>query len=335
MFGMEEMPSPNDYRTPPFMKDHSVLLVNARSGISLLLEMLSPRSIWVPSYLCGAILEAVGGGTTNVRFYEVDYDLVLPSLRWLDNIEPNDIVILIDYFGFPCNRSYITRVKEQGAWILEDACQALLSGGVGRFADFVLFSPRKFVGVPDGGILLSNGKGDLCSIDLKRPPSRWWNKALRAAVMRRRFDTHGGSRRWLELFQEVELECPTGPYAMSDVSKKILMNGFDRPAIARRRVANYQILAEELGRVTLFPDLSSDVVPLGFPIRVKNRDRVRQTLFVHEIYPPIHWPIQGIVPERFRDSHRLATEIMTLPCDQRYDSDDMERMASLILKEDK
>jgi hypothetical protein len=37
-----------------------------------------------------------------------------------------------------------------------------------------------------------------------------------------------------------------------------------------------------------------------------------------------------MVPERFDASHRLAAEIMTLPCDQRCGPADMERMAALV-----
>src|SRR5215210_7817312 len=161
MFGLEEIlhseerPNSNGSYAPPFAKDQSVFLLNARSGISLLLKILSPPNIWVPSYLCGAILEAVDEKITTVRFYEVNYDLALPSLGWLVNVRPNDMVVVIDYFGFPYNRSHMARIKEQGAWVLEDACQALFSGEVGEFTDFVLFSPRKFLGVPDGGILIS------------------------------------------------------------------------------------------------------------------------------------------------------------------------------------
>lgn len=33
---------------------------------------------------------------------------------------------------------------------------------------------------------------------------------------------------------------------------------------------------------------------------------------------------------RFHDSHHLAAEIMTLPCDKRCDNGDMERMAQLV-----
>lgn len=45
--------------------------------------------------------------------------------------------------------------------------------------------------------------------------------------------------------------------------------------------------------------------------RYKEEGRFRQALFDHEIYPPVHWPIKGIVPEKFRDSHQLSDEIMT------------------------
>jgi hypothetical protein len=72
--------------------------------------------------------------------------------------------------------------------------------------------------------------------------------------------------------------------------------------------------------------LPDGVVPLGFPVRLKERDRVRQALFDARIYPPVHWPIAEVVPNEFGASHQLATEIMTLPCDQRYGAPDVERM---------
>jgi len=111
------------------------------------------------------------------------------------------------------------------------------------------------------------------------------------------------------------------------------MHSFDYSTIAQRRIDNYKFLARLLADIALFPNLSANTVPLGFPIRVKNRDRLRQVLFGHQIYPPVHWPIQGIVPQEFRDSLKLADEIMTLSCDQRYNRQDMKRMASIILGE--
>lgn len=331
IFGLEEAHEANGC-TPPFLKDGDIFLVNARSGLLLLVELLLPGQVWMPSYVCGPMLQAVDKSVTRVRFYEVNYDLSVPSLEWVDCIQRGDLVILIDYFGFPCESSCTIRVREQGAWVLEDACQALLSEDIGRFSDFVLFSPRKFLGVPDGGILTLNCETDFDGIDLESPPTEWFLKTLFATILRREFDIHGGGRRWFKLFREAENECPIGHYAMSDLSKTLLMQGFNYSEVSQRRIENYHILNAKLDRLALFPKLSSGIVPLGFPIRVKNRDQVRHMLFDHGIYPPVHWPIQGIVPEGFRESHKLANEIMTLPCDQRYSSKDMHRMAQLVLK---
>ena len=318
---------------PPFLAGHKVLLVNARSAILFLLEWLSTARVWMPSYLCGSMLLGAYQRGVGVEFFDVNHDLRVSSLAWLDGVRPGDLVVLIDYFGFPCESACAIEAKRRGAWVLEDACSALLSSHVGRCADFVVFSPRKFLGVPDGGILSNKCGLPAPRMELQSPPPEWWIKALSAGVERREFDRHGGDRRWFELFQEVEAEAPVGHYAMSELSRALLTHSFDYSAIARQRVANYRVLADMLWEIAVFPDLPSGTVPLGFPIRVKDRDHVRQTLFDHEIYPPVHWPIKNVVPSDFVDSHRLAAEIMTLPCDQRYGEDDMARMASTLLRE--
>jgi hypothetical protein len=328
-FGLEEILS-SDNCYPPFLMGKNIFLVNARSGILLLIKLLSPPNVWLPSYLCASIVETVEKSETRVRFYGVTYSLEVPSRTWLDDVQQGDLVVLVDYFGFPCDYSCARQAKEQGAWVLEDACQALLSKEVGNYSDFVLFSPRKFLGVPDGGILTLRRESDFPHLDLQSPPAEWWLSALLATVLRREFDSYGGSRRWFELFQKVEAEAPIGKYTMSELSKMLLMNAFDYSAIARRRIDNYEILADKMSDLALFPDLSSNTVPLGFPIHVEGRDNLRRVLFDHKIYPPVHWPIQGIVPEEFEDSHKLASEIMTLPCDQRYDSSDMYRITELV-----
>jgi dTDP-4-amino-4,6-dideoxygalactose transaminase len=332
LFGLEEMLS-QSRSSPAFLRSDSVLLANARSGIALLIELLSPAHVWIPSFFCGPIIKAVGECKTTVKFYEVDYDLNLTSLAWLDSIQPNDLVVLVDYFGFPCDPQHINKIRERGAWILEDACQALLTEDVGRFSDFVLSSPRKFLGVPDGGVLTLNREVAAGAVTLAPPPKTWWLKAFSAVVLRREFDLHGGDRHWFELFQRSEVEGPIGPYAMSELTGMLLRHGFDYSMMAEKRVKNYELLANELGEFALFPILPPGVVPLGFPVRIKDRDRVRQVLFRNEIYPPVHWQIQGAVPEEFSDSHRLASEIMTLPCDQRYGKDDMNRVIAVLSEE--
>jgi dTDP-4-amino-4,6-dideoxygalactose transaminase len=308
-------------------------LANARSGISLIVDLLSPARVWLPSYLCSAILQAIDGRVTNKRFHRVGDDLVVSSHDWLTELVPGDLVILIDYFGLPCDSSCGILAKERGAWVLEDACQALLSALVGQSSDFVLYSPRKFLGVPDGGILTFRCDFCIPGMDLTSPPTEWWHQALLVTLLRREFDSQRGSRRWFKLFQEVERRQPLGHYAMSPLAKTLLLHGFSYSTIAQRRIDNYGLLADRLGGIALFPTLPPGAVPLGFPIRVADRDWIRHKLFERETYPPVHWPVPDLVPQEFKESRRLSYQIMTLPCDQRYGAGEMSDMAEIVLRE--
>ena len=84
MFGLEEILNANN-SAPKFLAGNNIFLLNARSCIWFLVKHLSPSQVWVPSYLCGSICEALNAEEIIVRFYEVDYNLMIPSLHWLDS----------------------------------------------------------------------------------------------------------------------------------------------------------------------------------------------------------------------------------------------------------
>ena len=313
----------------------TVLLANARGGLRLLAQSLRPKQVWLPSYLCGDMLLAFEGLACKVDFYEIDAFLRVPTASWMDSLLEDDLVVAIDYFGFPTDPIFLEAVQARRAWIVEDSCQALLTERVGEMADFVLYSPRKFLGVPDGGVLCACSprahRTGIFKIPLRPPPQNWWFDALTAAVWRRDFDLAGNDPAWFALFQQSEKSTPVEPYAMSELAQTILLRKFSpSKAITARRI-NYQYLLGKIGHIALFPDLPAGVVPLGFPVRCPNRGAVRKKLFDNKIFPPIHWFIDGIVPNFFKASHQLAREIMTLPCDQRYTPEDMARVADCLL----
>lgn len=332
MFGLEE--APRCSTLPAFPGPEALAMVNARSCIRLLVETLRPRCVWLPSYLSPSLLEAVDPRRFTVRYYEMTGDLAIASADWVDAVIAGDLVIFIDYFGFPCDDSRFRCLRERGVLVLRDASQALLSNRPRQQTDFVVFSPRKLLGVVDGGVLVAPGApeklDEVREVPLESPPAGWWLTALNAAILRREFDRHGGDRRWFDLFQEAERTQPLGAFRMSELSMTLLRHGFDYDDIARRRRENYEGLLDRLEEIALFPELPPSVVPLGFPVRLENRAEVRRALFDHEIYPPVHWSLPAGVPRRFADSHRLAEQILTLPCDQRYDVDGMDSMARLV-----
>jgi dTDP-4-amino-4,6-dideoxygalactose transaminase len=315
---------------PPFLQGGEILTLNGRSAIRLVTEKLSPATVWLPSYLCEAAVEAMTRPGMQIRFFAVSYDLTIDPDAAFENVRAGDLVVLIDYFGVPSPPELAAAARQRQAWILKDASQALLTEGVDAGADFVVFSPRKFVGVPDGGILRPvHGWHD--QLSLGEPPRDCWLQALAASALRALFDMTGEDLGWFGMYQASEIAAPIGPYTMSALSQELLTTGINFAEMAERRVINYGVLSSLLHECALIPSLPPGAVPLGFPIRIPDRARARQALFAERIYPMVHWPIEGVVPRAFTESHRLADELLTLPCDQRYDGADMERIAATIL----
>ena len=331
MFGLPRVVGALRPSLPEFLSGPSAFTANARSALGIVCRQIVPRFIWLPSYLCEVILRAVEWAKCPYQFYPTNGTLGVDDFEWIKSVSEEDAVLLIDYFGFPQTDEVVNRCRETGAVVIEDACQALLSDCVGTHADYTVYSPRKWVGVPDGGILKVAEHSQIPEMTLTPPDEEWWLTGLEASIQRRQSDDYcGEDREWFSLFQKHDREDVTGPFSMSDLSKSLLRRCFDYEEIAARRRDNYSILYESLSEYSLTGVLPTGVVPLGFPIRTSRRDDLRQAMFAEQIYPPVHWDLDGVVPESFTASHQLSREIMTLPCDQRYGEADMQRLVSVI-----
>jgi len=331
VFGLPDCAGERDQDGLPALQQPHLKLVNGRSALYVLSVHREAQRAWVPAFLCDAVVSALQKAGVDLRFYPVSEDLQVPPESWLQEILPGDFLVMIDYFGFPSDRDIMKEAQGKGAVVVEDASQALFTAGDTR-ADYVVYSLRKFLGVPDGGILSCGNGHALPVLPLAPCPVDWWLKAFTAALERREYDLYEAEGRWFELFRESEAEAPCGAFAMSEFSQALLQRCFDFPANARQRRNNYQRLLTRLRPLALFPELPPGVVPLGFPIRLRNRDAVRRALFHERIFPPIHWPIAGVVPSELKASHTLAADVLTLVCDQRYDAADMERTADIVLR---
>ena len=55
-------------------------------------------------------------------------------------------------------------------------------------------------------------------------------------------------------------------------------------------------------------------------------------MFQNNIFPQIHWLAETLTGPEFEQGEELRREILTLPCDQRYNRDQMEWMAHIVRK---
>jgi selenocysteine lyase/cysteine desulfurase len=182
-----------------FLDNRNLFFANATSALAVLIGRLRPEQVWLPSYLCVALLVATRQTGATARLYPIDAALGLRSLSWLDDVRSGDVVVMVDYFGQLVSLEQVGAIRARGAWVVEDATQAMLSDGAGGRGDFAVFSPRKFLGVPDGGILIINRPLDVSWPERTSPPDDWWSTAFNATMLRRLFDAHGGNRDWFDL----------------------------------------------------------------------------------------------------------------------------------------
>lgn len=118
---------------------------------------------------------------------------------------------------------------------------------------------------------------------------------------------------------------PVGRIPMSAHTKVQIASVIDFDVEAGQREKNFDYLLSEIGDIALFRD-RQEAVPIGFPVVIEDRDRVRKQLYEEMIYPPVHWDVSKVAPVNFTQSHDLSKRIMTLPCDGRYQISDMERV---------
>lgn len=312
----------------PFAGQNMQYFLSARCALLALCKARRPRVAWLPSYLCGSLQTPFLQSGVAIRYYGIDQHLQVAETSWIGEVRAGDLVLVIHYFGVPHRNFPIDWVKARGALLVEDASQALFLPQQFPESTCILYSPRKFLGVPDSGILVSHGETGIESSLLQEPPRNWWRAAVAMSLKRRDFDISGQPNAWYSIFRRVEAELPVGLYRASDLSRVLVAN-LDYDAIRQRRRANYDRLLLVLGDYAIFPELGPDVVPCGFPVRVDRgrRDRVASHLHARQIFVPVHWPIERIVPAAFHASHELALSCVTLINDQRCVPEDMDRQA--------
>ncbi len=332
VFGLESPCEGGESSRPPFLGRNTQYFLSVRCALIALIEARKPRSAWLPAYLCGTILTPFLQSKVAIRFYEIDDSLDVAETSWINQIQPGDLVLAIHYFGFPNPSFPSDQVTSRGAFLIEDASQALFLGQQFPESTCILYSPRKFLGVPDAGVMVSEGETGTESAELTAPPLEWWRSAVEMSLGRRDFDLTGQPNNWFAQFQNVESEFPIGLFRASDLSR-MLLSAVDYAAIRARRRANYAELLELLGEYAVFPELGPDVVPLGFPVRVNPgiRDYVLRHLHSVKIYSPMHWPVAGFLPPGFLGSRQQSLSLMTLLCDQRCSRGDMRRQAAEFL----
>jgi hypothetical protein len=241
-------------------------------------------------------------------------------------LRKGDAVLGVDYFGVRSETlPELARRFADAVWI-QDRAQALWPDPE-PWGDHVLYSPRKVVGAPDGGVLVSR--------DGPLPAPEWSpdEDDGRLEPSRMRADDPLGLRNavWFAAYRAAEAAMTSAPRPMSQVSRRVI-DGIDTQAVVGRRRANAETLLAQLGGSALFDaDRLLAGTPLGVPVLTEDAGAAVERMARRRVFCARHWAELPSPASDFPAEHALSRRLLTLPCDHRYDRDDMMRVAEAFL----
>ena len=308
--------------------DPGLTFANGRSALAALVATQKPQKVWLPAYICRSVPAAVRITGVTLDFYPVGAELEPDTLFLQHQAGPREMVLAVDYFGRPPTDYFMNFVRSRPDLLfVEDASQALDTGQPpwGRWR---LHSPRKLLGVFDGGFITPATAVDPA---WTAQPSQTEGRSL-AALGRFEDEAETNNHHWHSANQRREASEETGRDRMSRLSRSLLQDTSPGPLISKRRT-NFAILATTLQPMAFLPDRLPTFAPFGFPIQTlpEQRPTLIAALVAQGIFPAIHW---SDLPSdlSFASEHHLARTLLTLPCDHRYGSAEMERVATLTLR---
>lgn len=302
-----------------------VAFVNARSALAALIEMVEPPHVWLPTYICADVV--AGSWSHRARFYPID-EICNPDIQTLErDTIPGDFVVAVDYFGRPPGREFCAFAqRRRDLQFIDDRAQAL-DPRVQPWADWCLYSPRKLIGVADGGILVAERPDRaLPKPSLPGDVVHLWSPSL----LRYEDVSETDNETWFASYRAKEAAMPTGGQEMTRLTSWILSRS-SLEGLAECRVRNWRLLDKYLQRWRAF-DCGADAVPFGYVITVSPsaRSEILKALHSDGIFAAIHWPhlaAQDIAESLLEGFHR---RIVTLPCDHRYDESVMRHLAEKV-----
>lgn len=304
-------------RKEPLHKN-AVYLNSGRHALEYILRGIgSIRSLWIPYFTCDVVLQPLERLGIPYKFYRINEHLELANKIRLDDSE---YLLYTNYYGI--KDAYVRTILETyESRVIIDNAQALYCSAV---AAHQFYSPRKFMGMPDGGLAVTNvpntakslpfdNSFDRCSHLLKRVeliPSEGYN------------DFRENSKK----IAQAQLS------QMSTISKRIFETS-ELTFIKQQRCENFYSLHKVLGAKNQLKiqEFSQFKCPLVYPYWTDNGKALKKKLIENNIFVATYWPnvLEWCKPEDLE--YQLAENVACIPIDQRYGKEEMEYILEKII----
>ena len=300
-----------------FPHDDGVLLNSGRNALEYVFRVLGDvKQVLIPYYTCDVVLEPIQKLNISYTFYRINRDL---ELERFPSLQDGEYLLYTNYYGI--KDEYIRKLAERyGSRLIVDNAQAWFAEPIEGIS--TIYSPRKFVGLPDGGVAY-------CSRHMDRDSFEQDISFARCSHLLKRIDI-GPSDGYVD-FRENSKQLVGQPIKqMSELTRKLLCS-IDFKEVRYKRKENFRFLHKILQTSNLFniPDEDSFACPMIYPY-LTNDIFLRQKLIENKIFIATYWPnvqewaTKDLLERNFMD------KLLPIPCDQRYGTDEMKTIITII-----
>jgi hypothetical protein len=293
----------------------AVALNSARNSFEYILRVRMPKIVYISKYICDAMIEPLRKLNIKYVFYSIDNNLEITDLI---DVKNDEMLVYTNYFGIKDEYSNCLAEKFQQRIVI-DCSQAFYYLPVS--GEHVIYSPRKFFGVADGGYVITD-------------------KHLEQTLI-----TDTSYDRMGHLLKRIDLGAEAGYddfkhndnslvgesiKKMSRLTERIL-HSVDYEAVRERRLDNFRLLHNTLiSDNELIISIDRIDAPMIYPYKRARAKDIRERLIQNKIFVATYWPNVLKWCEETELEYSLAEDIIPLPIDQRYDKDDMNRILKVI-----
>lgn len=305
-FGLEQLIK-NEY-----YKD-LIALNTGRNALLYLLKAKKARKLYIPFYLCNSVSDMLKKYEYAFEYYHIDVDF---NPIFDKELKEGECLYVVNYYGQLTNEK-VRNLKNKYKSIILDNTQAFFQKPIDGID--TIYSCRKFFGVPDGAYLSTES---LLEEELDTDVSK-----NRMAHVLGRFE--GKASDYYNSFKENDKSFKMKPLKyMSKLTRNIL-GAIDYERVKKIRDENYAYLESKFKRRNRLKLITPEGA-FAYPLYTEDGLMVRRKLIENKIYVPTLWP--NVLESNPKDSveYQYASNILPLPCDQRYAIKDMERVVDLI-----
>lgn len=315
----------------------ALCLRTGRDALKVVAREFANSTVLIPALACDSMITPFEKYNHEVKYYKLNRDYSIDveylSSLILDKVSPI-LFLYMDYFGNKSlNDSQLNELKINfpNLVFIEDRTHNLFVENRNQFkADFTIASLRKWVNIPDGGLLWTDRK--LMNKEFSEDLS-FFESRLKAQCLRNEFFKTGDEltkKTYRKVFSTItdSVDEDLLPGLMSQYSRELLKQ-VDFNLINEIRKKNASILISELNGFD-FVQKKTGLGDVYVAIFINNRDEIQRKLASKGIFCTIIWPLSDEQKEICRIAKYTEEHILTIYCDQRYTSEDMKYVAKCI-----